>query len=193
MVSSAWHPTDEHMAISGLGVFTEWLRATARLPDATPGLALTWALTWATTSPPDFAAAVAAFMGWPNPQSPRLAHRPAHSAIVRIERGRRTTAPYDAIPPWATETLRAADPIALAIFHILHNNTRPDDRLLWMGAADDALPLGALFVGATVILADDPTSALASAEGAQELHPAGKAGVLLMAPLGAGSSESASV
>lgn len=168
MVPIAWHPDSEPLAASGLAVFVEWLRATTRMPDATPELALAWA----TAPTPDFAAAMAAFMAWPSPRSPNLAHRPGHPAIIRIQGGLRTTWRYDRLPAWATRSLAAADPSALAIFHILRNNTQPDDRLLWMGRPDHPLPLGALYIGATVILADEPTPALAAAEGAMELHEA---------------------
>ncbi len=142
MVSSAWQPGDEGVAASGLAVFVEWLRATAIMPDATPDRALAWAA----QRTPAFDAAMAAFMGWPDPHTPRIPPRGTHAAVIIGDQTWR----YDALPPWITQALASADPIALAVHHVLTHETRPDDRLDWPADADPLLGLGALLIGATL-------------------------------------------
>jgi hypothetical protein len=166
----AWHPPDESMAASALAVFVEWARATGAMPLADPDQVMTWAARRGA----DFDAAMARFMGWPWPSPAASAlvarTRGAREAVARHRGGVRDSWTYDALAPWIAAALDGADPIALAVFHLLERNTRPDDRLLWMGDPADPLPLGALFIGATVILADRPTSTLAEAERALELR-----------------------
>ncbi len=163
MSAVAWHPADEGMAASNLAVFIEWLRASGRMVDADPARVKAWAAGRSA----EFDAAMADFMGWP-------AGLPASEgeALVMLRAdGRREAWHHDALPAWVGETLARTDAIDLAIFHVIQRNTRPDDRVLWMGGAAEALPLGALYFGATVILAEKPTPALAEAERALILMP----------------------
>jgi hypothetical protein len=96
----------------------------------------------------------------------------------------------DSLPAAVDAALREGtwdELIAETAFHLLHNNTRPDDRVLcqWdgVGAADTpgvapclhaGKVLGVLTVGATLILADatdDRLAAIAAKEGAKILRP----------------------
>ena len=165
MPTAAWHPSDQEMAASGLGTFVEFLRGTGRMPDANPGSALAWAA----GRSQNFDAAMGDFMGWP---PVRIApFREKREAVVMFRDGQRQSWQYEALPAEIITCLSSADPIALAVFHVLHHNTRPDDRLLWLGDPSDPLPLGGLYVGATVILPDCPTDELAVAERAVLLRP----------------------
>ncbi len=149
MVSIAWHPESEAEAASGLGVFVEWLRASEIMPDATPGRALAWAAERSSA----FDAAMAAFMGWDDPGRPIIADRGDRAAVVIGGRSWR----YDDLPAWITQALGEADAIALAVHHVLVDETHPDDRLDWPAGLDDRLGLGALLVGATLCYAAPPS------------------------------------
>ena len=143
-----------------MAVFVEWLRATGAMAEAEPGRVMGWAAGRSAA----FDAAMKGFMGG-------TLGRARGVAVVRWCGGVREAWGYEDLPGWALARLEGADAVDLAVFHLLERNTRPDDRVLWMGTPDDALPLGALYFGATVILADAPSAALAAAEGAILLRP----------------------
>jgi hypothetical protein len=162
---SAWRPESEAEAAGAMAGFIEWLRAGGRREDADPAAVLAWVAGRSA----DFDAAVVGFMGWrhPGPHFPRS----LGEAVVLHRHGRRQTWAYGALPSCIVDRLRLADAVGLAAFHLFHCGTRPDDRLLWMGDPADPLPLGALYLGATVILADAPSEALADAERARPVRP----------------------
>ncbi len=163
MKSDAWLPTDERMAASGLAVFVEWLRASGRMVGAEPASVLHWAR----ARGEDFDAAMMAFMGW-EAGGPRIAAcRGGREAVVVHRGGERRAWTYDRVPGEIADSLGLADAVGLAVFHVLERDVHPDDRVVWTGASDDPLPLGALYVGATVIFADDPR--VVAAEGARVL------------------------
>ena len=163
MKSDAWLPTDERMAASGLAAFVEWLRAGGLMAGAEPGRVLAWAR----GRGGDFDAARAAFMGW-GATGPRIAlWRGGREAMVVYRQGERRAWTYDAVPREITDALGRADAVGLAAFHVLERDVHPDDRVVWTGASDDPLPLGALYVGATVIFTDD--AGVVAAEGARVL------------------------
>ena len=163
MKSDAWLPTDERVAASGLAVFVEWLRAGGRMVGAEPASVLDWARVRGA----GFDAAMMAFMGWEK-TGPRIADwRGSREAVVVYRGGKRQAWTYDRVPHEVVESLGRADAAGLAAFHLLERDVHPDDRVLWTGASDDPLPLGALYIGATVIFADNP--GVATAEGARIL------------------------
>jgi hypothetical protein len=146
MIDDAWHPADERMAASGLAVFVEWLRASGRRTNAEPAQVLAWAH----ARGPDFDAAIHAFMGWDTGGPVVCPGRDRHDAV--IDRDHRAWT-YDALPPTVTAALSAADAVGLAAHHLLVRGTRPDDQVPWSGDPSDIMPLGALYVGATVVVA----------------------------------------
>jgi hypothetical protein len=179
----AWHPPDEATAASTLAVFVEWLRATARLPEADPAAIRQWAARDETA----FTAAIAAFAGL-DPQAGNAANRLRYAgpqeALVLRRGGVRQSWSRDALrqgtPPLPADLAAALgsgtwhDLLAAAAWHLLRANTRPDDRLLWAGDPADPLPLGTLICGAAIILTDAPADALpaiAAEERAQILRP----------------------
>jgi hypothetical protein len=179
----AWHPPDEATAASTLAVFVEWLRATARLPDANPDAIRQWAA----RDEAAFAAAIAAFAGL-DPAAGNAANRLRYAgpreALVLRRGGVRQSWSRDALrqgaPPLPADLAGALgsgtwhDLLASAAFHLLHANTRPDDRLLWAGDPTDPWPLGALICGAAIILTDAPADtlpAVAAEERATILRP----------------------
>ncbi|MCX7380615.1 MAG: hypothetical protein NT133_04150 [Alphaproteobacteria bacterium] len=119
------------------------------MPAADP----TCALAWAATRVEVFDAAMAEFMGWPDPRTPIIPDRGCRAAVVIGDR----TWCYDALPDWVTQALAEADAVALAVHHMLLHETRPDDTLVWQAGHDDRLGLGALYVGATVHYAEPPS------------------------------------
>jgi hypothetical protein len=155
----AWHPPDEATAASTLAVLVEWLRATARLPDADPDTARAWAAR--------DAAGFAAFAGL-HQAAGNAANRTRHAgpqeALVLRRDGNRQSWSRDALkekqPPLPPDIAAALHSgtwhhlVASAAWHLLHAETRPDDRLLWDGDPADPWALGALTCGATLILAD---------------------------------------
>ncbi len=150
MIADAWHPADERMAASALAVFVEWLRASGRMHGAEPARVLEWAR----ARSPEFDAAMAAFMGW-GASGPHLCPgRGLREAVVEVRDGVRRVWTYDALPADVMAALAAADAVGLAAFHLLERGTRPDDVVAWSGAAEDVVPLGALLVGATVVVTD---------------------------------------
>jgi hypothetical protein len=186
-MTRAWHPYDEAEAAGTKAAFIEWLRATRRLEAAEPAVIDAWP----SRDPTGFASAIADFAGLdPNcppaqnlfaPQGPREAlvlFRPGIGQNRRQSWSRdalRTGMP--ALPADIAALLAKldwAELVRIAAYHLLDAGTRPDDRLLWGGTVTDALPYGALLLGATVILVDDPftdRSALGAAEGARLLRP----------------------
>ena len=52
-----WYPADEAEAVSTIAVFTEWLRASGRMPDASPAAVRRWYV----QDPAGFAATVVDF------------------------------------------------------------------------------------------------------------------------------------
>ena len=58
--------------------------------------------------------------------------------------------------------------VASAAWHLLDENVRPDDRVVWGGAIGDAWALGALICGATLILTDAAGEALAEIAAAEK-------------------------
>ncbi len=112
-------------------------------------------------------AAMMAFRGWGG-VGPRIAQwRGAREAVVIYRGGERRAWTYEQVPQEIIDALGRADAVGLAVFHVLERDVHPDDRVVWTGDSDDALPLGALYVGATVIFAVDP--GVAAAEGARVL------------------------
>jgi hypothetical protein len=183
MSARSWFPPDEPTAASTLTVFVEWLRATARLPDADPDAVTRWmALDDAL-----FAEAIAAFAGLDaaaGNAANRLRYAGPREALVLRRGGSRQSWSRDALrqnrPPPPTDlatTLSGGtwkDLVATVAWHLLEAETRPDDRLLWAGDPTDALPFGALACGATLILTDAPADALpaiATGEKAKLLRP----------------------
>ena len=163
MKSDAWLPTDERVAASGLAVLVEWLRASGWMAAAEPASVLQWAR----GRGGEFDAAMTAFMGWED-LGPRIAQwRGAREAVVMYRGGERRAWTYEQVPQEIIDTLGRADAVELAVFHVLECDVHPDDRVVWTGGSDDPLPLGALYVGATVIFAADP--GVATAEGARVL------------------------
>ena len=179
----AWQPPDEATAASTLAVFVEWLRATARLPDADPATIRQWSARDAAA----FAAAIAAFAGL-DPRAGNAANRLRHAgpqeALVLRRGGVRQSWSRDALrqnlPPLPADLAAALgsgtwhDLVQTAAWHLLRLNTRPDDRLLWAGDPTDARPLGALICGATIILTDAPADelpAIAAEELGEILRP----------------------
>jgi acetoacetyl-CoA synthetase len=183
-MTRAWHPYDEAEAAGTKAAFIEWLRATRRLETADPAAIEAWP----SRDPAGFATAIADFAGLDAtlpparnlfaPQGPREA-----LVLYRPGIGRQS---------WSRDALRAGLPalpsdiaallaglgwaelVRIVAYHLLVAGTRPDDRLLWGGTVTDALPYGALLLGATVILVDDPSadrSALGTAERARLLRP----------------------
>jgi hypothetical protein len=154
---STWRPASEAEAAGALAAFVEWLRATGALVDAGPDRART-----------GFDAALRRFMGWTDGPAPARAD--GKEALV-LHRGGRTSWRYDGLPGWALDRLAGADALDLVRFHLFEAETRPDDRVLWLGSPDDPLPLGALYVGATVILAEPHDPRLAGPEQARVIRP----------------------
>ena len=165
MIKAVWHPADERMAAGNLTCFVEWLRATGHRADANPDSVLVWAA----SRDAAFDAAVSGFMDW-DEAGPRIAADCGrHEAVIEHRAGTRRSWTYDGMPDHFLAALQAADAIALASFHLLECDTRPDDRLLWMGGADDSIALGGLFFGATVILTDALIATLPGLEGATKM------------------------
>jgi hypothetical protein len=178
-----WHPPDEAAAASTLAVFVEWLRATARLPGADPDAVREWAGREADA----FSEAIAAFAGL-DPAAGNAANRLRYTgpreALVLRRGGVRQSWSRDALrhnqPPLPADIAAAFhagtwhDLVASVAWHLLDADTRPDDHLLWSGDPTDALPLGALICGATIILTDAPAEAppfIAAEESATILRP----------------------
>jgi hypothetical protein len=156
-----WRPTDEASAGSTLAVLIEWLRATGRRDGATPEDVRNWRR----TEGRQFLAALADFAGLDaarEVQANLLRFRGNRVALVAsLPDGRRHT--------WTREALRSGQELpcristflahgsrqdlhALAECHLLASDTRPDDRIQWLGDAADPWPLGAWIVGAAVVL-----------------------------------------
>jgi hypothetical protein len=213
MAMHGWCPPDEATAASTMAVFIEWVRAAARQPDPPRWVTARAAMMgkidpqavfrWEAEEPASFAAAIAAFAGLDERLGAlgnRLRYAGRKEALVLRCGGTRLA--------WSRDELRAAcevgvrnmpalpDRIAAALqagtwdrlvaeaaFHLLHNNTRPDDRVLCRWDRVDAagehkerhcLPFGVLTVGATLVLADAPEeelAAIAAAERARMLRP----------------------
>jgi hypothetical protein len=170
-----WHPPDEATAASTLAVLVEWLRATARLPNADPDTAREWAAR--------NAAGFAAFAGLDQAAgnaANRTRHAGPQEALVLRRDGLRRSWSRDALkenkPPFPQHIAAALnsgtwhDLVSSAAWHLLHEKTRPDDRLLWDGDPADPWALGALTCGATLILAD-ALPAIAREEQARILRP----------------------
>jgi hypothetical protein len=136
-----------------MAAFVEWLRATGLLEDARPDRVRA-----------GLDAALCRFMGWT--AGPAPARADGKEALV-LHRGGRIAWRYDGLPGWALERLSGRAALAALRFHLFDAGTRPDDRLLWLGDPQDPLPLGALYLGATVILADPPDPRLAGIEQAR--------------------------
>jgi hypothetical protein len=186
-MTRAWHPYDEAEAAGTKAAFIEWLRATRRLETADPAAIDAWP----SRDPAGFATAIADFAEFDTTCPPArnlLAPQGPREALVLYRPG----IGQNGRQSWSRDTLRAGLPalpsdiaallagldwaelVRIAAYHLLVAGTRPDDRLLWDGAMTDALPYGALLLGATVILVDDPSadrSALGAAEGARLLRP----------------------
>ena len=134
----------EAEAAGTIAVLVEYLRASGLVPGATPE--------WVRSSPAGLAALIPGFMGWS--AGPAVCpDRGARVALVIHQAGGQAEFTYDALPAWVLGRLAAADAVDLALYHILRE-TRPDERLVWTGAPDDARPLGALYFGATVVMGE---------------------------------------
>jgi hypothetical protein len=166
------------------------------------------AFRWQAEEPASFAAAIAAFAGLDQSLGVlgnRLRYTGPKEALVLRPGGARLAWSRDelrmlcgfgksgavpALPADIDTALREGtweEVIAETAFHLLRNNTRPDDRVLceWRGvsAADKPRPhlpsqggreFGVLTVGATLILADaaaNELAAIAAAEQARMLRP----------------------
>jgi hypothetical protein len=183
-MTRAWHPYDEAEAAGSKAAFIEWLRAARRLETADP-VAID---AWPSRDPAGFASAIADFAGLDASLPPArnlLAPQGPREALVLYRRGIGRQS-------WSRDALRAGVPalpsdiaallaaldwselVRIVAYHLLVAGTRPDDRLLWDGGVTDALPYGALLLGATVILADDPSAdcaTLSGREGARLFRP----------------------
>jgi hypothetical protein len=183
MRAKPWFPPDEPTAAGTLTVFVEWLRATARLPDADPDAVRDWMA----RDDAAFADAIAAFAGL-DPAAGNAANRLRYTgpreALVLRRGGLRQSWSRDALwqnlPPLPADlaaALRAGtwqDLIATVAWHLLEAETRPDDRLLWAGDPTDPLAFGALACGAAIILTDAPAGvlpAIATEETARTVRP----------------------
>jgi hypothetical protein len=162
MTGKPWRPADEAEAVGGMAVFVEWLRATGRMPAASPAAVQNLR----STDPPAFRAAVAAFAGLDAAGGVRAAllrHRGPRPALVTEDSaGRTRTWSRDdvqadrALPPCVATALAGVtwpELVDLAATHLLDAGTRPGDRVVWTGDPSDPWPYGAWIAGATVVLA----------------------------------------
>ncbi len=148
MIADAWHPADERMAASAMAVFVEWLGASGRMTDAEPERVLAWAR----ARGPGFDAAMTGFMGWDRGGPVLCPGRGTREAIIEKCGEARRVWTYDGLPECVSAVLAGADAVGLAAAHLLELGTRPDDLVAWSGVPADVAPLGALFIGATLVV-----------------------------------------
>jgi hypothetical protein len=176
---SATRDTDETAITSNLAAFLLWLEATGhRLRDADA------ARRWAGENRAAFRRAVQDFAGLKSGQG-------VEGALTRFD-GKRVALVVRSITSrevWTRQALRAGLPAAVrrrlqevtwsdlldwSADHLFAVETRPDDVLVWDGPADDPWPLGALAIGATLVLCrDENVATAAAAEGARVIRRAG--------------------
>lgn len=161
MTAPLWRPAEEAAAGGAMAVFVEWLRATERLPAATPAAVAKWQ----ENRPEQFLTAIAAFAGFDPACDVRanlLRHAGDRDALVVHDQsgGGRVWSRDDvrALRDLPTCVARVVsrlswrDLLGLAADHLLLAGTRPDDRLVWTGDPAEAWPYGAWTVGAAVVL-----------------------------------------
>jgi hypothetical protein len=156
-------------------MFIEWLRACRQLRLAGPAALGEWRV----RDPAAVAEAVAGFLSLDPRQGWRgnLLRGQGHRAALVLAGG-------DARRVWSRGELLAGGDLpaslcavltcddwsgllALAASHLLDADTRPDDRLLWLGDPADPWPYGAWLVGAAVVLPRGGNiAAIAAAEAA---------------------------
>jgi hypothetical protein len=177
-----WRPADEAGAVATISVFLEWLRAVRHIvlpgPEAVPA--------WAAAEPAAFAAALADFAGLAPARGWRgnlLRHAPKADALVlgaATDEPRRWTRAAlcrgKNLPPPLAAVLEGGSWSALlrlAASHLLVAETRPDDRLLWLGDPADPWPYGAWLAGARLVLpGDGDPAAIAALTGAMAVAAA---------------------
>ena len=153
-----WRPPDDRCAASNIAAFIEWLHALGLHPKEDPaGLCR-----WAENEPAAFTGPLLRFIGAREGDSlADLATRwtGTRPAIVEFGPPRRCWTRDALRGPAGTRWRSRMSPVKgaaladLAAAHLLGGEIKPDDRLLWLGSSGDVWPLGALIVGATVVLA----------------------------------------
>ncbi|PWT92865.1 MAG: hypothetical protein C5B56_01655 [Proteobacteria bacterium] len=169
---------DETEVTSNLAAFLLWLDATGREVSNADALRH-----WAGEDRAGFRRAVEAFAGLDPKHGPE-------GALTRFD-GQRVALVIRANASrevWSRQSLRAGLPAAVrwrlqgatwddlldwTADHLFAAETRPDDVLVWDGPGDDPWPLGALAVGATLVLCpDEDAPSTAAAEHARGLRRA---------------------